>query len=172
MQAYKYVDLEHAESVASGSLRIGTLASYADLEGSRADPWDGCLVRTAEAGHILDTDVPADRELAAQFGFNVTGSGRATFENINFFLGFASIFCFCMSDRPKNAHLMKGRPQAVYEVPDCAALADAVLRQHAWLMTEAKVGCVVYERRHIPLREGLGPVPDPFIKDTKIRTGT
>ena len=41
MKAWKLVDLEHAGRVSWGQLRLGTLASFAELENGRADAADG-----------------------------------------------------------------------------------------------------------------------------------
>jgi len=167
LRAFKYVDPEHADAVARGSLRLGTLSGYADLESARADPWDGAILGLTTPGEVLDSDNPRDRASLAKFGCTSADGVRVRFQGINFFQGYAPTFCFCMSDSSDNAHLLAGQSQAIFEISDYGVLAQAILNQHAYLMSEFQAGPVAYGCRSKPIREAADLYPDPMAKDER-----
>jgi hypothetical protein len=94
--AWKMVDVEAADAVASGSLRIGTASSYSELENGRADALDGGL-----RAHVHNLTVTgSDGPLAlGRFGehFKMGPSATATFVGCDFEERFPPCWLFCMT---------------------------------------------------------------------------
>lgn len=160
-RAWKFVDLEHADAVGSGSIKIGTLASYAQIENGRADQLDGAVTFNVN----LSGGVPEHRAAAARIGFHGLQEGMGMSE------------CFVTQKaQPANAFCMSAigcrhdptpdRAKAVFEINTLLLqwhLSRKLAEQFSYIMW----GPVSYEPRIIDALANAGQGPDPFIKDPK-----
>lgn len=164
MRAYKYVDIEFADAVASGSLRIGTFESYGALEGVRRDDGEGVLQRTLNY-HIGDTNTDSvGVRAAASVGICLENSQNVIFRKVRSILTIPPLYCFCMSRRLDNMHLMAERPQAVFEVTGVKSLAHAVMSLYPDRLIGFRAGNVTYKSRIVDALLDQTSGPEPFVK--------
>jgi hypothetical protein len=167
--AWRYIEQEYAHSATTlGCLRIGTLNSYAALEGELADPLDGRVERRLGApirigARGTDTDA---RLLAASMGFNVTGEhiiisgeGRARVAG-------PPLYCMCLSDTPNNKYLIDQGRVAVLEISDLPKFAAAIAKASPRFNGRFWISAVSYEPRRVIAKLPPEP-PDPFKKEPK-----
>lgn len=122
---YKYVDFEHAEAFARGSVKIGTLWEYASKTGRREDSGEASTFRC-----ITDM-VPEDDpiyEFLRFSGINIPAgikiSGLKSGTQINYRSD--DFYCCCFSSRRYNQERKSKYPQALFEIRDLNKWARTV----------------------------------------------
>jgi len=166
MRAYKFVDLEHADAVERGCLKIGTLSSYAGLEGEKKDDREGVLIRKVSSLRISDSqNDPAGVNIAAQIGIVLGNGSDVRITNCSSELRHPNVYCFCMSSSSKNLRLAGERHQAVFEIKGVHSLAYILHKQNADRLKYALVKRVQYQSREVEVSAFSPEYPDPFVKD-------
>lgn len=157
--AWKLVDTVHADAVAAGSLRIGTFASYAELEGSRGDQFDGAIDVAARSLHF---GVPEHERAMDRLGFRagmILGS--------RFVYRPPQCYVFCMSEVGCTHVPEPPKPRTMFEVADLVGLANLLVATNPeHLAGPWGIDRVRYKRIHYDALEAF-PDPDPFVKDTE-----
>jgi hypothetical protein len=174
MRAYKYVDIEHAENLARGILKIGSFSSFSKLEGHRVDSLEGTVERNIEYMNINSDDNNREKfNILMQLGFTDSSIFGKKIENMTI-SNFSSIsriadqYCFCMSSKKENEYLCSEKPQAIFEITGVHCLA-AEIAKHGTLFTgrwSARRVSYFDRRKNIANLEDMKNFyPDPFIKD-------
>lgn len=120
---YKYVDFEHAERVANGSIRLGTLRGYASLVGSRSD----------DEENISNYHLPNrpyspinDRDMFEKFGVPIVNYDVVFMSNCVSKVVGENRYCYCASSSD-NCSDATGANQAIFEVADVKAWLDRLM---------------------------------------------
>lgn len=154
---FRYVDLAHAEAVESGSIKIGTLRSFAALESVRADPDEGRVTYTSD---ILRSGERNFEAAAARCGVYVEDSYGIVIDNSEATWVSENQYCVCTSyrgDLPDN-----GNKQAVFEIKNAEAFASRLSSILEPIRT-AVIGPVDYGTRERDARQPLDTHP-AFLK--------
>lgn len=162
--AWKYVDEEHADTVGNGSLRIGTLESYALIENGRADPLDGGIEM-----HLTSYAARGGKRhpILEKMGFRGTENlyGAYFAELTQVILPYPSnAFCMSKIGTPFTHH--KGKRQALFEV-NVPGLFNYLAFKYRTTHPTIVSGEVEYERRKFEVETMEDEAPHPFIKDVK-----
>lgn len=163
IKAYKYVDLEHADAVARGSLKIGTLAGYAELEGPRADEADGALSRTFGDWTCSEEDAQIIDKVGA-LPFSVAPG--ASIKGIEFIEQTPPVFCFCASRKRNDRVMMAEKKQAVFEISDFMRFCIEIFKGSPRKFRSLEINFVEYRSRRVSAHLDLSSRANPFIKDS------
>lgn len=163
---FKYVDRDHADSLAQGIFKIGTLASFGVIEGRRTDAAEGQHV--VESGDNIISGVGGvddSVEAMRHFGFEVMPGAiisNVRLKNCRSYSQCADLHALCFQgnhDHPDDLE----RPQAVFAVHDVEELAwrltAACSQLHNFILGKVRYA----ERRSNPFEGPVG-AGDPFIK--------
>lgn len=157
MIAWKMVDLCHAAAFSQGILRLGTFASYRDLENGRADSLDGAMAVKAQPGG--DSFGPIAREafgLADMLRFHVDIVAASE-----------PVWVFCMTVPGCTHDLTPDVPKAVFEIHGVRTLCDQLGPQLAGFCAGFEIHRVTYMQRQFDTLAAFETTnADPFIKDT------
>jgi hypothetical protein len=165
MKAWKIVDLEHADIVASGSLLIGNLRRYAALENGRADDLDGALV--IQTRHLF-SGAEHQRALWRRItGDMVHPEADIVLDHCTVVEHSPPVWSFCMTRVGCEYDPMQGLPKAIFEISDVARLAFSVFKTQPLRIHRSIIGQVSYQPRKIEQDEVWGYSASPFIKDPK-----
>jgi hypothetical protein len=160
VQAFKFVSLGFAKAVNSGQVRVGSFASYAQIEGERRDEAEATIFRN------LPQEVMAGDLVSQQLAKLTGGSFRnmgLVFPETGGRIAFQAndMYCFCMSTTMKAAPSTK---HAAFLISDVAALAHAITQRHSNIVGSKAVWDMVrYEPREGTVFDSLHP-ESPFIK--------
>lgn len=156
--AWKQVDLAHAQALEAGSVKLGRLNDYSNLENGRADPMEA---RVQFHSGTLSQDVPEHRAAMERFGI-IGGSGGRITGSVHE-VGFPPLYAFCMSEIGCEYDPSPDVPKATFEVSNVKRLALLLLHKQRARVHRYKCGPVSYERR---VFDALEPpvLPDPFVK--------
>lgn len=160
MRAWKTIDAEHAAAVAQGSLRIGTLQAYKDLENGRADDLDGGIrftFREALWGHI-----PEHRQAMNRLGFS---AGTLVFRNISETV--PPLFAFCMTHAGCRYDPDPNVEKAIFRIRHAGRLARRICQLHDARFAAYGIAVVQYAPREFDILEVGSNSPDPFTKDPR-----
>lgn len=120
MPLFKYVDEDDAKYLESGSVKIGTLRSYANLESPRRDAGENHAVVKLPPGGIDDPSYRAAVERTGIFRFSPTSKGVRSMNGLHVIIPGRNAYCFCGSyrdDLPDDPD----RPQALFRIDDLSA---------------------------------------------------
>jgi hypothetical protein len=122
---FKYVDLNDAEYLENGSVKIGTLRSYAALEGPRRDAGENYARIEMPSGSIDDPLYRQAVERTGVFKFSPTSKGVHFANGLKVVIPGPNAYCFCASyrgdliDDPNN-------PQALFRIDDLSSWCERV----------------------------------------------
>ena len=151
--AYKLVDEQHAEFVAEGSFRIGTLSSFGKLEDlKRRDGWEG---------HVF-WSLP-DEQVTGKIGLIDFGTGTGNFTDCAMVMSIQDMYCLCLTLERDNGAMLEN-PQAQFRIADVAALAQRLTDENPRLGQTWGCKPVTYEERLMQGARNQAAQPDPFIK--------
>lgn len=163
---YKYVDLDHADSVARGSVKIGTLWGYRELEGKRKDTGENTIPIEFLESDVLDLRNPQHRVLLRAMGLEIPDD----FEDFTIVTNGAAInivgqdfFTSCFSKAPDNICLLEERRQAIFEIADLKSWVRRVCHLYP-VLGPARAAEVRYQDRANVNLVGGRMQPSPFIK--------
>lgn len=115
---YKYVNSEHASAVQDGSIKIGTIRGYADLENGRSDDAEGTSAVYPTRISLQRGEGQEIRRGMRDLGFY--GDGPIEIQSNNNNIKFSAVtpnyLCYCLSLTPRSRSLLKARDQAVFEI--------------------------------------------------------
>lgn len=159
---YKYVDVRHAEAMAAGSLRIGTLASFASIEAARKDEAEGILVSRPFTGVFDNPTVPIS-VFGGQFTF--AAGTIITMTNCTFERAVPPAYAFCFS-LDLSASEPRMIDKALFKISDIDALRQAISSSHDQLKGQWWSQPVKYGSRTIDPNPFSFPITgDPFLKE-------
>lgn len=166
MRAYKFMKPQDAHFWHEKRIRLGSFASYTDLEDGRADDLDGAVRTFLQKIYITDSDQPGNEAavaavramgiMAARY-IDCTFSGRVTVR-----MPQSLVLCLCNS--PENAHFEGMGLTSVFEVPDIEALALWMMGSYPHVLLRARGDPVAYAAREFDALHNPTPNPDPYIK--------
>ena len=158
---FKYVDECDAHFLEKGSVRIGTLRGYSQLESSRADREENTS-KTFYAG-TLDQSHPKFDVIMQNMGFKDGGFNVGLkLTNCGGNIFGPDLNCFCASDSDKNRPTNLAKPQSCFRIDDLVAWIREI-RIACPKFLGAWVRPVTYGTRHSnPLQ--VPDAPDPFLK--------
>jgi hypothetical protein len=166
--AWKYVDLEHADAVAAGSLRIGTLSGYSALENGRADSNEG-VVRLGMDG--VRSDLPDHRRALERVG--LVGAGRPDpqirFHDLTLSHRAPPWYAFCMARKGCTYTPPNHKQQALFEIVDLTMFAAKLANIFSQKFSRMGISNVEYARIDFEFSDPLAPMPDPFVKHPDFR---
>ena len=158
MPAWKMVDAEHADAVERGSLLIGTLAGYKQLENGRADALDGG-VEYYSSQPMFKGD-PASEVAMRRLGIDAHLAVNVTTRIVQ-----PPTYAFCMA-KPGCMHDPTPEKQkAVFAISDAIELSYAITRKFAEKFARVGVGEVRYEKRRFDVFGEEPSDADPWVKD-------
>jgi hypothetical protein len=157
MRAWKIVDADHAHFVERGSLRIGTLQGYKDLENGRADEIDGAVDIRADA---LFYEVPEHRRAMERIGMvgGVVMGCRVIVRP-------PPLYAFCMTQPGCRYDPQPGKPKVVFRIKHLHRLGRLISETYPDRISGYLIRHVTYDRRHVDALEEHYGAPDPFMKD-------
>lgn len=157
MIGWKMVDAEHADSVLSGSFRIGTFEAYKDLENGRADDLDASAIVNL---HELWADNPEHADAMDRIGFHadlITGSVIRYVSPPLYALCFSRVGC----RYDPSPDILK----AQFEVRHLNYLASRLQELHPEKLGRWKIKRVRYLPRNYDALDKDIVSASPFIKD-------
>lgn len=159
---YKYVDEDHAQYLEKGSIKLGTLWSFGDLEDQRSDSSENTSSGLFEA---LSGDNPRDRAFLKALGFDVPPgvNFRSTCGGTTFHVRSDDLYACCFSADPDRSKLIAAKPQAIFKVDDIYSFVNRVC-QLVPQLGPATCGKVRYGDRSISLDRPPFARPSPFVK--------
>ncbi len=123
---FKYVDAEHAESIADGSTKIGTIWGFRRMEGIKGDSGENTIPFRFGLNDVLDADRPSDRALLKTMGLEAEGDFKFVMQGtaINF-VG-QDYYACCFAKNPNSEQLRSEKRQAVFRIDDLRTWANRV----------------------------------------------
>jgi len=166
-RAWKMVDAEHADSVASGVLRIGTLNSYKELENGRADPGEGRLLLKSGTLKFTGADDPPTVRMAARVGIKHPPQfeGNVTVVNATVIDLLAPSWAFCMAEEGCDFDWTPKKPKAIFEIADPHELVKAIVTcLQPSLRDYSQPGRVEYLPTLVDVETNFDRFVSPFVK--------
>ncbi len=143
---YKYIDLSESdvvEAVSRGSLKIGDIDGYRDIEGERRDDQEGLATHAIDSADITSGDSSIYAGNLRGMIDPVFGASNFNLTNVQFVLSAANRYCLCFSDRPDIPN-PNGKPMAVFKITNLRMVMSLLSIQHAPHLGDARAKCVVY----------------------------
>jgi len=160
MQAWKMVDACHADSVARGILRIGTLENYRSLENGRADDREGVV--TINSG-VLMHGFPEDEDAMTRSGLGramlIVNSRREDRQR--------PTYAFCMAEVGCRFDWTPTVRKTIFRVKAVRALARLIAEKYSDRIEASLVGRVRYGRTSFQALEPEYETSSPFLKDLR-----
>ncbi len=165
---YKYVNVEHAQSLQNGSIKIGTIRGYADLENGRDDAAEGTSVVYPTHISLKPGEGEEIRRGMRQMGLHSYGAVEIHGANksIEYRAVTPNYLCYCLSLVPRSRSLLSGGNQAVFEIVNFDGfLLQLLTKLH---VDKAWVGAVEYSQREFSAFDAPGSkAPDAWRKPYK-----
>lgn len=171
MRAWKFVPKKYADDFEKGVLRIGTVQSYAQIEGSRQDKFDSAIsyhegVTTINNGHVNNPNnikhlqmlgfLPAD--------FQANRFRSAFFYNNTYIVRAPDRYAFCMSRVWTNFSDSQDE-HAIFEISDIHGMAHAIVFDSRNNLVDFITRRVRYQGVNVSLGTLEVIEPDYFTKD-------
>ena len=121
---FKYVDAEHAESVAQGSTKIGTIWGFRSMEGVKGDNGENTIPFKFGLNDVLDADRSSDRALLKAMGHEVDGGLKFVMRGATIHLVGQDYYACCFSKSPNSAQLKSEKKQTVFKIDDLRSWAN------------------------------------------------
>lgn len=153
------VDVAHADAVASGRLRIGTLEDYKGIENGRADPADGGL--TINSGVLMGAVPEHNAALARMRSTNV-----GLMVNCTISFQQPPLYAFCMAMPGCRHDPSPDQPKAMFQIGDVHRFAELIAQANSEMLGEWRVDYVRYEPRNVMALDAFSDA-HPFIKDVR-----
>lgn len=170
MRAFKYVDLEHADAVARGSLRIGTFESYSRLETSRRDNAEGTDTRHVPSYRVADSRKSDDGvERLKELGIIVENSRDLIIEDYTSTYVCPPVYCLCLSNS-KNDYLSQEKPQAIFLVKSVIILSQLLRENNKEVLGYPRVSKVEYRPLTLDWMDDRPFKASPFVKDLAFKS--
>lgn len=172
MKVWKQVDANDAHYLEQGSVKLGTWEDYRRLENGRGDPYDGAIVVHSGAFHNHEPGAAyalrrlgkSEAEVKWYARPNVRGvmiHNRTIFES-------PPRYVLCFSEVGCEYDPSPGKPKAMFEVADVAALAARLVDLHPEQLGPFDFGSVVYRKVEFQAQGNeLIEDPQPFVKGLK-----
>lgn len=123
---YKSVSIEHADRFAAGSVKIGTIWGFRDLEGTRRDVTESVVQFDFQLIGNLDTDKPQDRMLLKWMGLKTEPGIKIVTNNAKInFMG-QDHYAFCLSKSLKTFDNIDISKHAIFQIDDIQAWANRI----------------------------------------------
>lgn len=164
---YKYVDIEHADAIANGSLKIGTLGGYADLDDlTRQDGAEGTAYHRINGIQFTGQDEQGiNAALSVNLDVSSSPNATITIQGCGGYQVTPPAYCFCLSTVPDSASLLGTRQQAVFEIVDTFRLAQVLRTKHAAKLGSIRYGLIQYTGRLVQDYQLADRVPAWLRKD-------
>jgi hypothetical protein len=165
MRAWKYVDADHADRVAEGSIKLGTCSSYAEIENGRADMLDSSIL--VQSG-MLNLENPEHLEAAQRHGFVSSEANSSQFNNafmqdIVLIHRSAPHYAFCMST-PGTPPFSPVKPQALFAVLGVKTMCQRLIEMNHSQLELYRAERVEYQNVEFSAMGPVAPPPNPFVK--------
>ena len=160
---YKYVDLKHAQGVAAGSTKIGTIWGFRRMEGSKNDSRENIIPFDFRKKKILSGKNPHDKALLASIGLYIPEEVDIVLKGATFNYVGQDYYACCFSEAIESTSLIADGPQAVFRIDDIRSWVSRIC-QICDVLGPAKVRKVAYRDRRTFRMSGGHALTDPFVK--------
>ena len=160
---YKYVDLIHAEAVAAGSVKIGTLWGYGSIEGNKRDDSENSLDINFSNKDILSSDSTHDQIILRSMGLIAPPGITIDMQGANIKVRGADFWTCCFSKSDKVSEFYAEAHQAIFRIDDMEQWVNR-LCQIIPALGPATCSEVVYQERTSGKIADGRAISSPFVK--------
>ena len=160
---FKYVDVEHAAAVSSGSTKIGTIWGFRQMEGAKRDVGENTIPFRFGLNDELDGRNPRDSALLQSIGLDIDGDVKIAMRGATVNLVGQDYYACCFAKNSNLPHLQAEKKQAIFQINDIKAWVRRICEIFD-VLGPCFVREVSYQDRRALRFEGGVAMPNPFIK--------